>query len=102
MELTSPDKGPQLSVAKNLTASGYSKPKKPKGPVKPKVKPAGQPPRPYSFKPAKANTRISGGMYDSRQGALVNQLKSGKGGGTNAVGMGGMFTLSPWAKQKTR
>ena len=89
-------------MAKNLTASGYSKPKKPKGPVKPKVKPAGQPPRPYSFKPAKANTRISGGMYDTSGGARVNQLKPGRQGATSAVGIGGMVNFAPWQKQKSR
>jgi len=84
-----------------ISPEGYTKPKKPKKPVGPK-KPVAGTKRPYSFKPVKANTRISGGMYDTSVGARANQLKPGRQGGTSAVGIGGMVNFAPWQKQKSR
>lgn len=81
----------------------YTKPKTPPKPRKPRTpKSYGQPARPYSNRRLRSNTAIPGAQYDPRQGPLANPLKSGKGGALNAVGVGGMFQLSQWAKQKTR
>ena len=84
---------------RRISTEGYAKPKKPK---KPKTTTSGQPARPYSFRKVRANTALYTPTYDPVSGPRVNQLKPGRGGGTNAVGMGGMFTLAPWQKQKTR
>lgn len=64
-------------MVKNIVNTGYTKPRKPKSSV---------PKR----------------QYDPNEGARVNPLKAGRGGAQSAAGIGGMFTLSPWAKQKTR
>lgn len=84
-----------------LYTDAYKKPARPKKPKVPKS--GGQPARPVSYKrQPRANTVIPTAQYDPREGARVNQLKSGRGGATQAAGIGGMFTLSPWAKQKTK
>jgi len=89
---------------RRISTEGYAKPNKPKKPKKPKPTPAGQPARPYSFKKVKANTSSTSyrPTYDPREGARVNQLKPGRGGAVSAVGMGGMFNIAPWQKQKTK
>lgn len=93
-----------MATTRRISNEGYTKPTKPKKPKKPKTTSAGQPARPYSFNKVKANTSASSyrPTYDPVQGPRVNQLKPGRGGAVNAVGMGGMFNLTPWAKQKTK
>jgi len=83
-----------------LYTDAYKKPKKPK--ISPTPRKKDNTPRPYSFSRPKANTAPYTATYDPVGGPRVNPLKPGRGGATQAAGIGGMFNYAPWQKQKSK
>jgi len=94
-----------MATTRRISNEGYTKPKKPKAPVKPK-KPVAGPKRPYSYRPVRANTApysaIADGGSTTRFRDITKKDKFTGSSLTSAVGLGGMFSLSPWAKNKTK